>query len=150
MIAGEIRPIAICVFEHQGRLFVAEGYDSVKKETFYRPLGGAIEFGELGSDCIVRELQEEMNTKIENVNYIGVIENVFTYNGETGHEIVLVFEAEFSDRKFYGTESIKLQDNGDWFLAMWKPVDYFRAGKAPLYPSGLLDLLEKKRNKPLF
>jgi ADP-ribose pyrophosphatase YjhB (NUDIX family) len=145
MRAGEIRPIAICVFEHQGRLFVAEGYDSVKKETFYRPLGGAIEFGELGSDCIVREFREEMKTKIENVNYLGVIENVFTYNGEPGHEIVLVFEAQFSDRKFYGMESIKLQDNGDWFVAMWKPVDYFREGKAPLYPSGLLVLLEKKR-----
>lgn len=41
-----IRPLAICVFRHAGRILVAEGTDEVKGETFYRPLGGAIEFGE--------------------------------------------------------------------------------------------------------
>jgi hypothetical protein len=42
---NKIRPIAICVFRHKDRILVAEGYDPVKKQTFYRPLGGVIEFG---------------------------------------------------------------------------------------------------------
>ncbi len=43
-----VRPLAICVFRHHDRILVMEGYDPVKKEHFYRPLGGGIEFGEPG------------------------------------------------------------------------------------------------------
>lgn len=35
----QIRPIAICVFRRDNRILVGEGYDPVKKESFYRPLG---------------------------------------------------------------------------------------------------------------
>jgi len=31
-----IRPLAICIFRHNDRILVAEGYDSVKDEYFYR------------------------------------------------------------------------------------------------------------------
>jgi len=41
----QIRPIAICAFLRNNRILVAEGFDPVKDETFYRPLGGGIEFG---------------------------------------------------------------------------------------------------------
>ena len=125
-------------------MFLAEGYDSVKMETFYRPLGGAVEFGERGSECVSRELREEMGAEIRDLHCLGVIENVFTYNDQPGHEIVLVYEAQFADPHFYSMEPVKLKNNGDWFVAMWKPVDFFRAGKAPLYPEGLLDLLNRK------
>lgn len=43
---SRIRPLAICVFRHQDRILVAEGYDPVKDEHFYRPLGGGNEFGD--------------------------------------------------------------------------------------------------------
>jgi len=43
---NHIRSIAICVFRHKNHILVAEGYDPVKDEYFYRPLGGGIEFGE--------------------------------------------------------------------------------------------------------
>ena len=48
MKPNRVRTIAICVFKKGGRIFVAEGYDPAKQETFYRPLGGRIEFGERG------------------------------------------------------------------------------------------------------
>ena len=60
MKAGKIRPLAICVFLHQGRILVSVGYDSVKKQTFYRPLGGKIEFGEPSAETVRRELMEEI------------------------------------------------------------------------------------------
>lgn len=144
MKPGVVRPIAVCIFWRKDELFLAEGYDSVKKETFYRPLGGAIEFGERGRDCIVRELREEMDAEIENIVQVDTIENVFTYNGQPGHEIVLVYEAKFADPHFYEVESVKLRENGDWFAAMWKSIGHFLAGNDPLYPDGLLELLERK------
>ncbi len=72
-----IRPIAICVLQHNGRILAAEGYDPKKQQTFYRPLGGAIEFGEYGVDTIARELMEELGAAVVELRYLGVAENIF-------------------------------------------------------------------------
>ena len=53
-----IRPLAICLFSRGDQILVAEGFDPVKDETFYRPLGGAIEFGERAVQTLARELSE--------------------------------------------------------------------------------------------
>jgi 8-oxo-dGTP pyrophosphatase MutT (NUDIX family) len=147
MKPGEVRPIVICVFRDEDRLFVTEGYDSHKKETFYRPLGGAIEFGEHSRESIVREIREEMGVQIRDLSYVGMIENIFTYDGKPGHEIVLVYEASFVDSLLYKLKSVRLKDNGDWLVAMWKTLADFRAGSAILYPEGLLDFLDRKTKR---
>jgi len=77
----KIRPLAICVFRHEDRILVAEGRDEIKDETFYRPLGGAIEFGEYARDTLVRELREEIGAEIGDLQYLGALENVFAYMG---------------------------------------------------------------------
>ena len=46
----KIRPLALCIFLHQNKILVAEGYDPKKNQIFYRPLGGGIEFGERSND----------------------------------------------------------------------------------------------------
>lgn len=144
MKPGQVRPIAICIFIHKRSLFVGEHYDPVKRETFYRPLGGSIEFGERGSECVVRELREEMNAEVKDLVYLGALENIFIYNGQPGHEIVLLYQGEFVNQRFYELESVKCRENGGEFLAKWKSIADFKSGKAPLYPDGLLDFLEKK------
>ena len=63
-------------------------FDSVKKEIYYRPLGGGIEFGEYGIDAIQREFQEELGVDLNNLKYLFTMENIFTLNGNRGHEIV--------------------------------------------------------------
>jgi NADH pyrophosphatase NudC (nudix superfamily) len=61
---NQIRPLAICVFRREDRILVAEGFDPVKQEHFYRPLGGGIEFGENSVETISREIREEINAEI--------------------------------------------------------------------------------------
>ena len=61
---NRIRPLAICLFRHNERILVAEAYDPVKKEAFYRPLGGGIEFGEHSEQTIQRELLEEIGAEV--------------------------------------------------------------------------------------
>jgi 8-oxo-dGTP pyrophosphatase MutT (NUDIX family) len=149
MKPGQIRPIAICIFRDGDRLFLAEYYDPWKKEIFYRPLGGAVAFGEHSRECIVREIREEIGAEIKDLTYIDMIENIFIFDGKPGHEIVLVYEANFVDSRLYKVESVRCKDNGCEFVAVWKPTSEFRAGKAPLYPEGLLNLLDKKaRGRP--
>lgn len=144
MKPNKIRPIAICVFRDDDRILAAEGYDSVKKQTFYRPLGGKIEFGEHGADTIVRELKEEIQAEVTNVRYIGTLENLFTYEGQRGHEITLVYDGELVDKSLYERDGLKgwEADMTLLFTAYWRSMNFFRApGAPPLYPDGLLELL---------
>jgi ADP-ribose pyrophosphatase YjhB (NUDIX family) len=71
-----IRTIAIGIFRRGDSIFVVEGYDPNKGETFFRPLGGEIEFGERGSEALAREMREETGLEVENVRYLGTCENI--------------------------------------------------------------------------
>jgi len=146
---GKIRPLAIGIIMHEGRLFVFEGHDPVKNEIFYRPPGGGIEFGERGHEALEREFYEEFGAAIAGVRYLGALENIFTCNGKPGHEIVLCYETKFADPAFYRQETVAgHEDDSQPFHAMWKTLTDFREGRAILYPDGLLDLLAKHFAKP--
>lgn len=142
MKPGKIRPLAICVFRRDDRIFAAEGYDAVKNQKFYRPLGGKIEFGEYSPQTIARELDEEIGQAVKDLRYLATLENIFTYNGHAGHEIVLVYDGAFVDEAMYTRDGVEGRDDNELrFVAYWKSLDFFQRGEAPLYPTGLLDLL---------
>ena len=143
MTQNRIRPIAICVVRHQSRILVFEGYDSVKNEVFYRPLGGSIEFGEHSLNAVKREIKEELGAEICNISFLGSLEIIFEYNGKPRHEFVQVYEADFVEPEFYNRKSLEaFEDDGSELKVFWKEIEFFKQGKAPLYPIGLLELLE--------
>ena len=144
MDRGRIRPIALCLFRHAGRILVGNAYDAVKQEHYCRPLGGGIEFGERGAEAIVREIGEELGAEIEGVRPLGVLENLFTCEGKAGHEIVLVFDAAFTDRSFYDQAVLYGHEQGaaaPAFTAEWKSLDELAAGSVRLVPEGLAAFL---------
>ena len=139
-----IRPVAICVFRHKDRILVAEGYNSIKEEYFYRPLGGGIEFGEPSVETICRELMEELNAEVDrqSLKYLGAVENIFHFNGNPGHEIVLIYDGVLKESGLYDQALITgTEANGEAIQAMWKNIAEFSEGKSILYPTGLIDLL---------
>jgi 8-oxo-dGTP pyrophosphatase MutT (NUDIX family) len=146
MKPGKIRPIALCVFHHEGKILVGEGYDEIKQQTFGRPLGGAIEFSEPSHKTIVREIREELGAEITNLHYLGILENIFTYNGEIGHEIVLMYRGDFLDPIYYQKSPIDGIEDGDPLRAIWVPLVDFARGRMPLYPTGLLEMIQKEIN----
>lgn len=141
-----VKPKAVCVFRWDDRIFVARGYDRTIDETFYRPIGGAIEFGERGEETIPREVMEEISVAVADVTFIGLLESIFTFEGKRGHELMLIYDGRFVDARLYD-ESLVMrgEDDGEHlFDAMWKPLAFFRGVDAPpLYPYGLLALLDK-------
>ena len=140
-----IRPVALCVFLNNDRIFVFEGYDKVKDEVFYRPLGGGIEFGETAEDAVRRELKEEINAEVGELRYLGLLENIYTFNGKPYHEIVILFDGALVDSRLYDQAVIVGEEaNGDTIRAMWKRLDEFGEEKSILYPPGLLELLAGK------
>ena len=141
---NRIRPLAICLFRHNDCILVAEGYDPVKEDTFYRPVGGGIEFGEYSEQTIRREILEEIGAEVCELKYLGTLENIFVFNGTPGHEIVQVYNGSLRDTRLYEQTVIVGQevDIDDTFSAVWKHIDEFGEGKAILYPTGLLEILQ--------
>ena len=140
-----IRPIAICLFHHNGRILVSEEYDPTKGEIFYRPLGGGIEFGEHSEDTIRRELMEEIGAEVKDLVYLGTLENTFVFDGKPGHEIVQVYDGALTESGLY-EQAVISGHEADVNLPMkvvWKPTHDFETGKSIVYPPGLLELLNE-------
>jgi 8-oxo-dGTP pyrophosphatase MutT (NUDIX family) len=137
-----VRPIAICVFRNGDRILVEEGYDPTKDEVFYRPPGGGIRFGEYSKEALARELMEELGVQITSPRLLGVVENLFTFDGEEGHEVVFVYDAELTDRSLYEKPELwGVESQGAPIRAYWRDIASFGPDAPPLYPQGLLQLL---------
>jgi 8-oxo-dGTP pyrophosphatase MutT (NUDIX family) len=142
---NQIRPLAICLFRDGARILVGEGYDPVKQEQFYRPLGGGIEFGECAEETVRREVREEIGAEVASLQYLFTLENIFTFNGEPGHEIVMIYDGRLVDEKLYGQKIIEGREFDGFrqapLKAVWKKIEEF-GPQAPLYPDGLLEHLK--------
>lgn len=134
---SKIRPIAIAVIKNdRAQLLLNEGFDSVKNETFYRPLGGGIDFGERGEQALIREFKEEIDQEIRVLELINTFENIFNYEGKQGHEIVLVYRAEFVSKTYQ--QSYELREAGHPVRkTVWKSLKEIRAQNSKIYPTGI-------------
>jgi 8-oxo-dGTP pyrophosphatase MutT (NUDIX family) len=139
---ARIRPIAICVFRHNDKILVCRATDTVKNETYYRPLGGGIEFQEFALDALKREISEELNQEIKDEKFLGVLENRFILDGVPKHEIIMVFDGSFVDESVYLQETVEIKELG-WETAEWRSISEFGPEKLILYPEGIMDLLSK-------
>lgn len=141
-MGSSIRPIALGLVRRRDHILVFEGRDDVKGETYYRPLGGGVEFGERSDEALKREFREELDADIKVGELRGVLENVFTWRGNPGHEIAFVYAAEFVDPGLYAKDEMKILD--DPATAIWVPLADFRDGRKILYPNGLTELLSSE------
>ncbi len=138
-----IRVIAICLFQHEDKILVCEYFDSVKGTPFYRPLGGAIEFGETTEAAIKREVLEEIGQEVTDLKLLEVLENLFTHEGKPGHEIVYLYDGCFKDANAYRQKSFTVrEDTGETFTATWRSLDFFNDYHR-LVPETLIALLQK-------
>jgi ADP-ribose pyrophosphatase YjhB (NUDIX family) len=143
-MSQRIRPQVLGVARRDGALFVSELTDPGSGETFYRPPGGGVEFGERSAKAVVREFREELDATVEPVGYLGTVENRFEWNGDPAHEIAVVHEVEFEDDRFYEEAPFRGVDAGGavTYDATWEPLGDLLAGERPLYPEGLAELLD--------
>ncbi|MFR3182040.1 MAG: NUDIX hydrolase [Clostridia bacterium] len=96
----EIRPIVLGIVKRDNKILVSKGYDKIKNETFYRSIGGGIEFLENSKDALEREFKEELNIDINVGDFLGISENIFTYNGRNAHELILFYNVDISDSNY--------------------------------------------------
>ncbi len=127
--SGEIRVIALGLIRDDERIFISEGYDPVKQDTFYRALGGGVDFGETSLEALQREFQEEIQAELTNIRYLCCIENLFTFNGKPGHEIIQLYQCDFVDPKLYQIERTVFAEGDRQKPALWVEINRFKSGE---------------------
>lgn len=133
-----IRVIALAIIRRpeSGELLVFEGKDPGRELTYHRPLGGGVEFGELGAETVRRELREEIGVEIEVGRQLAFFESIFEFNGDPKHEIVFAYECAFADPGLYGCDRFEdLEGRGE--DGIWRPLD----DPTLLVPEPLTELL---------
>ncbi len=139
---GKIRVLALgIVRDRKNRTLLSEGYDPVKKDKFYRALGGGVEFGETSKEALRREFQEEIQAELTNIRYLACLENIFTFQGNPGHEVIQLYECDFVNPKFYEQETIKFNEGEREKTALWIDIKTFKSGSLRLVPEGFVDYL---------
>ena len=106
---------------------------------FHRPLGGHVEYGEFAEAAVHREFTEEIGQGLTDVVLLGVVENMFEWDGATAHEIVFVYAAAFRDPAAYEIAEQRILDEADGGTrVVWRAA---AAASPPLYPEGIPDLV---------
>ncbi len=136
-----VRVIVIAAIRNGESLLVSKIVDRISGEVVYRPLGGAVEFGERCADTLKRELMEEIGAEISITRYRGLIENIFEFEGKKRHEIVIVYSAEFTDPKLFLKKRFKRLDSDTLLNAEWLSFNQFGKDGEKLAPKGLYQLL---------
>ena len=97
-----------------------------------------MEFGEYALDTVNREFEEEIGQSLTGVRLLGVLENIFQWDGATQHEIVFMFAAAFADQSAYEIQEQRILDKADGTRVIWRAPG---ADSPPLYPTGTSGLL---------
>lgn len=136
MLPGQIRILTLAIIKKDGKVLAQKGHDKNKNEDFFRLLGGGVDFGENSLEALKREFKEELNAEIINCKLVKVLENIFTFNGNQGHEICFVYEADFADQTNYQRQDFKILDSKDGHTAEW--VELNMENLKNIFPSGCI------------
>ena len=142
-VPGLTRPCAFVFVRESDRMLVGRMIDLDDGSTFYRPLGGGIEFQEPAEQAARREIREELGVELGDIKLLGVLENIFDYVGRPHHELCFVFQAEpdgWAIERFDGYPIPESADAGSEETAVVLDVRDLR-GLVPLYPEGVRELL---------
>jgi ADP-ribose pyrophosphatase YjhB (NUDIX family) len=134
----EIRPIALGLAIKNNKVLVSEGYDKVKDQTFYRCLGGGIEFLEKSHEALKREFKAEIGADITIKDFLGISENIFTYEGKDGHELIFIYSVDIKDCDYKDEYTIIDETNS---IAKWIDIEDIKSKKVILYPTEVLKFL---------
>ncbi|MBQ7410925.1 MAG: NUDIX domain-containing protein [Clostridia bacterium] len=135
----EIRPVVLGIAKKNNKILVSEGYDKIKNQTFYRCLGGGIEFLETSQKALKREFKEELGIDIEVGEYCGIAENIFTFQGKDGHEIIFFYNIKIREEDY--KEKFPMIDDDGEGEAIWVDIDEFKNNKKILYPKEIFKYL---------
>ncbi len=136
-----LRPVAVAAVRRvDGAMLVQRGRDTTRGQTFHRLIGGGIDFGETAEQAVVREWQEELSARLQDVRLLGWVENLFTFEGSPGHELLAVHVGRVQDAHVLDRDDLGAIP-GTTSTAHWVPGAQVLHGPLPLHPPGVAALL---------
>lgn len=130
-----IRNIAVGLPVKDGHVLALEGHDRSRGLDFLRAIGGGIEFGETAAEALRREFMEELGVSLQDAEPLGVFENIFTYEGEPGHDIAHVFAVTCAELDAVPLDAeLRILDEGS--PVRWVPIADIESGIRVLFPVG--------------
>ncbi|MFZ0059979.1 MAG: NUDIX domain-containing protein [Acidimicrobiales bacterium] len=133
------RVVALALIGRPGtkEILVSNSRDEVAGIRFQRPFGGGVDFGERGEEALRREIREELGVELGAVRLVGVVENLFVFEGRPGHEILMLYRTEFADASLYARD-VFAGVEPEPKVGVWRDLGAV-ADDVPLYPPGLAD-----------
>ncbi len=144
-LAQSIRATALCAIERQGAYLAFDIYDPLTRRRLVRFPGGGIEHGENSFDAVRREMREELNTELEGLRLLGVLENIFGMKGFSGHEIVFLFAARATNEAIYAADENVAVEATENVPLRWATLAELKSDETTLVPEGALELLLQRR-----
>lgn len=143
MADGRIRVVALAVIRRPNDgAVLAIRYNEGR--IYYRPPGGGVEFGELATDAVQREMVEELGHHVRVERLLGVVENIYVDDGVQHHQIMFNWLVHFEDESLYAQPDFHIhEDNGEEFYAHWVRVDALALEGISFYPKALADQIGK-------
>lgn len=106
---------------------------------YHRLIGGGVELGETHRDAVLREVEEELGARVDDLVSLGVVENIFWIDGVLGHEIVFLY-AGCLDPMPPAEGAALTESDGSVVPVVWRPVDDEHEA-LPLFPAAVVPLV---------
>ena len=81
---------------HQGKVLL----QTTTSTRYWTLPGGRVEFGESSEQALVRELKEELALPQSHMRPVWLIENFFSEDRISYHELLMIYTVELSDEQF--------------------------------------------------
>ena len=90
----KIRSMVMGIVILDNKILLTEHFS--KEYSFYRCIGGGIEFYEKSIDAIKREFKEEIDEDVVIDKYLGLAEELFVHEGKRGHEMIQLYKVKLN------------------------------------------------------
>lgn len=134
-----IRALSLALIENKGEILACAGIDRFKNTEHYRLVGGGIDFGESSVNALRREIREELGLEILKPELLSIFENIFTFNGKPGHEIIFLYRVKLKAKSAYQRTYFSILDSRRGHKAVW--INPKRLGRKKIYPPEILNYI---------
>ena len=128
------------IFKYQDKILV-----EVPRVNFYNSVipGGRMKMGEYSIDTIKREIEEEMNFKLEDekIKYLTTHEEKFSFDNVDYYEIFFIYKYEMNEEDY--NELLKVKENQDNHHTDYKFITKDEFDKYNLLPLIIRDLFKE-------
>ncbi len=128
------------VVVHENHVLLQQAED----EDYWTFPGGRAEFNERAEKTLKREICEELDTEVDIVRLLWLVENFFPYAGKNYHEIAFYFLMNLPSASKYlqKTNSFRGMEERTTLVFQWFPIEAGELAKLPLLPSCLQKALQ--------